>query len=226
MWHRVGSRRRSHSGFSNQQALLAILVAFPLGMISLGIILNLFIKPSERQASKSAETKQTRSDDTAILNHPSRKSISVEPTSDNSILDMGASLTGARIRLLANTIRKGEKDTHAFTCQLGDTKIDAIANCSDGSWISYPERQLNRPQSPATERMLMRICGTSAERALPSVAFVHDPPGNVRVTPAGDFQCTIDSKSTIRVSQLDGDWYSTTACGREGFIHRSQLKLE
>ena len=225
MWQRVKGRTVSHSGFSNQQALLAILIAFPLGIISIGIILNLLIKPSAEQASKSTETKQTQSEDSAILNPPSRKSNSVEPTSDNSILDMGASLTGARIRLLTNTIRKGEKDTHAFTYQLGDTKIDAIANCSDGSWITYPERQLNRPQSPATQQMLIRICGTSDDRALPGIAFVHDPPSNIRVTPAGGFQCSIDSKRTIRVGQLNGDWYSTTACGREGFIHRSQLKF-
>lgn len=225
MWQRVKGRTVSHSGFSNQQALLAILIALPLGMISIGIILNLFIKPSAEQASRSTETKQTKSGDPAILNSPSRKSHSIEPTSDNSVLNMGASLSGAPIRLLINSIQKGEKDTHTFTYQLGDTRIDAIANCSDGSWITYPERQLNRPQSPATEQVLMRVCGNSAGRALPGVAIVHDPPSNVRTTPGGGFQCSIDSKRTIRVGELNGDWYSTTACGQDGFIHRSQLKF-
>lgn len=225
MWQRVKGRTVSHSGFSNQQALLAILIAFPLGLISIGIILNLLIKPSAEQASKSTETKQTQSEDSAILNPPSSKSHSVETTSDKSILDMGASLNGEPIRLLVNSILKGEKDTHTFTYQLGDTRIDAIANCSDGSWITYPERQLNRPQSPATEQMIMRVCDNSAGHALPDVALVHDPPSNVRATPGGDFQCSIDSKRTIRVGQLNGDWYSTTVCGREGFIHRSQLKF-
>lgn len=194
-------------------------------MISIGIILNLLIEPSTEKASRSKETKQAKSGDTSILNPPSRKSHSIEPTSDDSVLNMGASLRGATIRLLVNSIRKGEKDIHTFPYQLGDTRIVTIANCSDGSWITYPERRLNHPQSPATEQMLMRACGNSTERALPGVALVHDPQSNVRATPAENFQCSIDSKRTIRVVQLNGDWYSTTACGQDGFIHRSQLKF-
>ena len=85
--------------------------------------------------------------------------------------------------------------------------------------------ELNRPQSPATEQMLIRACGNSAGRSFPGVALVQDPPSIVRVIPAGGFQYTIDSKHTIRVGQLNGDWYSTTACSREGFIHRGQLKF-
>ena len=49
---------RTVVGFSNQQALLALLIAFPLGLIGVGIVLAVAIKP---QASSIAEASNNRS---------------------------------------------------------------------------------------------------------------------------------------------------------------------
>lgn len=225
MRHCAADRRRSISGFSNQQALLAILVAFPLGLIALGLILNMLKEPSQHQPSAPPTAKQGQSENPRTNNSSSQKTGSAASISDNSVLDLGAAVDGTPIRLLLKSIRHGEGNTHTFTYRLGDATIEAMANCDNRTWISYPERQLNRPQSPATEQMLIHVCDGIAERDLPEVAIVHDPPSNIRVTPAGSFLCTINSKRTIRVGQLVGEWYPTSVCGREGFIHRSQLQF-
>jgi hypothetical protein len=219
------TRRRSDSGFSNQQALLAILVAIPVGLIGLGLILNMLNKPSLQQRPVQPAAEPTQQESLLTPDPPSKQTESTEPTPDNSFLDLGDSVSGAPIRLLLNSIRPGEGSTRAFTYQLGNATVKAIANCADRSWISYPERRINWPQSPATEQLLMRVCGGSAEPALAGVAIVHDPPSNVRDRPNGASQCTIESRRTIRVGQTSGDWYETTACGGKGFIHRSQLQF-
>jgi serine/threonine-protein kinase len=218
-------KRRSNSGFTNQQALLAILLVFPLGLIALGLILNVIKRPSLQPVPMPPAAKQTEPLNQAAPNPPSKETVSAEPIPNNLILDLGASVSGEPIRLLLNSIRRGDKSTRAFTYQLGDATIEAMADCGDRSWISYPERRLNRPQSPATEQMLVRVCDGSDGGELPGVATVYDPPSNVRVTPEGAFLCTIDSRRIIRVGQPSGDWYPTSACGREGFMHRSQLQF-
>jgi hypothetical protein len=53
------SRRLSHAtaGFSNQQALLALLIAFPIGLIGLGLVLTAVNQRSDRSISQTpAET--------------------------------------------------------------------------------------------------------------------------------------------------------------------------
>lgn len=228
MRHRTKARCQSNSGFSYQQTLLALLVAFPLGLIALGVLLNALNKSSPQQATshtKPPAGSQTDNASSPTSNTPSNKTASTEQIQDNSVLELGASSSGASIRLLLKSIRPGEGGGRAFTYQLGNTTIEAIANCVDHSWISYPERRLNRPQSPATEQMLIQVCEGSDRNTLPGVAIVHDPPSNVRVTPNGAFLCTINSRQTIRVGQPRADWYPTAACGRAGFIHRSQLQF-
>lgn len=228
MWNRTKIRWLSNGGFSNQQALLALLVAFPLGLIALGVLLNVLNKSSPQQATSQAAPlagSQTQNASPPISNTSSYNTAPTEQVQDNSILELGTSSSGESIRLLLKSIRHGEGGRSAFTYQLGNATIEAIANCADRSWISYPERRMNRPQSPATEQMLTRVCDGSDKNTLPGVAIVHDPPSNIRVTPNGAFLCAIDSRRTIRVGQPRADWYPTAACGPAGFIHRSQLQF-
>jgi serine/threonine protein kinase, bacterial len=62
-------------------------------------------------------------------------------------------------------------------------------------------------------------------RQIKEVGQVIDPPANVRASPNGAVLCQISAKITIQIEDLGGDWYGTEACGRPGFIHRSQLKF-
>jgi len=228
MRNHTKAKSPSNHGFSNQQALLALLVAFPLGLIALGVLLNVLNKSSPKQATSQAAPpagSQTQNASSPISNTSSNNTAPTEQVQDNTILELGASSSGAAIRLLLKSIRHGEGGRSAFTYQLGNATIEAIANCADRSWISYPEHRINRPQSPATEQMLIRVCEGSDRNTLPGIAIVHDPPSNVRVTPNGAFLCTIVAKRTIRVGQPRADWYPTAACGRAGFIHSSQLQF-
>ncbi|MCV3212987.1 hypothetical protein OGM63_05500 [Plectonema radiosum NIES-515] len=57
-------------------------------------------------------------------------------------------------------------------------------------------------------------------------AVVIDPPSNVRVKPNGGIICAIRSQASIAVSDYRNGWYKTDACGRSGFIHQSQIRLQ
>jgi hypothetical protein len=51
---------QSNHGLSNQNALLAMLLVFSLGLIALGLILNVLNKPSPQQATAHPATTQTQ----------------------------------------------------------------------------------------------------------------------------------------------------------------------
>lgn len=137
------------------------------------------------------------------------------------------------------SINKRDNQYREFQYQIGNSTVQALANGTDQSWTSYPERQVNRPQSPATERMLGLVCGTTRltnqppstsvsnprSATYPGTAIVFAPPSNVRSKPGGEFLCTVDSERTIPVGQAQGEWYPTSACGEQGFIHRSQVRF-
>lgn len=62
-------------------------------------------------------------------------------------------------------------------------------------------------------------------------ALVHTPPSNVRESPAGKVICVIRQKKTImiqgstNITDDDGEWIRTNACGKPGVIHSSQINM-
>lgn len=235
----AGPSRRSE-GFTKAQALLALMVVFPLGMIGVGLILHVVLQTRTATAPK-APSSPSQSAPPAPSPTAAAPQESPQPTPANaapkpnpSVVELGQASTGAPIRLLMGSINQRDAQFREFTYQLGNDSVQAMANCTDQSWTSYPERQVNRPQSPATERMLALVCGTApsvaapsptADASFPGVAIVFDPPSNVRRQPGGGFLCTIDTRRSIRVGQAQGDWYPTSACGTRGFIHKSQVRF-
>lgn len=243
-WYaRSGTSPRAE-GFTKLQAALLLLLGVSLGLVGVGLILLAVLqnksayeapakpsKPSTATAPAAAPEQATASapaDDQSAFNPA--------PPRSTEVVNLGSSVTGAPIRLLMGSINQRDAQFREFTYQLGNETVQALANCSDHSWISYPERQLNRPQSAATERMLNTVCTSAgslgaappapaASAAFPGVAIVFDPPSNVRSAPGGGFLCAIDSRRTIRVGQLQGSWYPTSACGSTGFIHKSQVRF-
>ena len=107
-----------------------------------------------------------------------------------------------------------------FTYYLDDEPIASRANCTSGSWTTFPERQTHLPQSRATQSMIGSVC-----RAVAELAVVFAPPSNIRDVPNGDILCTIEETGNLSVFGSTGSWYYTNACGSFGVIHSSQIRL-
>ena len=142
----------------------------------------------------------------------------------------GNAVGGQAVNVDLNSIRQVSAQSLDFTYYLGSTAIYAQANCLGGYWVTFPERQTNRPQSPATQRMLSKVCsylasGRSAQSPGPGVAIVFDPPSNVRSTPNGAIQCSVRSRQTINIYGKEGQWYLTDYCGSTGYIHEGQVRF-
>jgi len=56
----VIQRRPTAAGFSNQQALLVLLIAFPLGLIGLGIVLTILTKPASQSIAEAPNESSTQ----------------------------------------------------------------------------------------------------------------------------------------------------------------------
>ena len=56
----VVQRHSTAAGFSNQQALLVLLIAFPLGLIGLGIVLTILTKPASQSIAETPNESSTQ----------------------------------------------------------------------------------------------------------------------------------------------------------------------
>lgn len=113
-----------------------------------------------------------------------------------------------------------------FVYFLGSEKIYSQANCQAGTWTTFPEKTVSRPQSQATQTMLNAVCqnrGQNQTRA--TQAFIVDPPSNVRDSPNGRILCSLNSRTAINTYGAKGNWYYTDACGQMGMIHSSQIRF-
>ena len=96
--------------------------------------------------------------------------------------------------------------------------------------MSFPERQINRPQSGGTQRMLSKVCSylggiSNTDHSSAGAALVFNPPSNIRLTPNGAILYSVRSRTYIDVYGRSGQWYSTDFCGSPGYAHESQLKF-
>lgn len=55
---------------------------------------------------------------------------------------------------------------------------------------------------------------------------VFDPPSNVRSSPNGTVICSVSSTKTINLFGSSNGWYITDACGKRGYIHNSQVRVQ
>jgi len=65
-----------------------------------------------------------------------------------------------------------------------------------------------------------------------TTAVIIDPPTNIRSTPNGTIICVMRQRGTVvnilgstNVTDNNGTWYYTDACGRQGVIHSSQIRF-
>jgi hypothetical protein len=142
----------------------------------------------------------------------------------------GTAVGGQAVNVDLGSIRQVSSQSLDFTYYLGREQIYAQANCRGGYWVTFPERQINRPQSSATQRMLSKVCSyldsvSRSQDPAPGVAIVYDPPSNIRSTPNGAIMCSVRSRQTINIYGREGQWYVTDFCGGRGYIHQGQLRF-
>lgn len=142
----------------------------------------------------------------------------------------GTAAGGQAVNVDLNSIRQVSDQSLDFTYYLGQTAVYAQANCRGGYWVTFPERQTNRPQSAATQRMLSKVCSYLANGRVGQSfgsrsAIVFDPPSNVRSRPNGTIQCSVRARQEISIYGKEGQWFLTDYCGRTGYIHESQVRF-
>ncbi|MBF2098825.1 MAG: serine/threonine protein kinase [Gloeomargaritaceae cyanobacterium C42_A2020_066] len=98
-------------------------------------------------------------------------------------------------------------------------------------WVGVDAPQPSPSPNPS-------VAPTAQPTALPSplatpppesrmgVAYVFDPPSNVRDKPEGAVLCTVAEMRPIDLYGQVGEWYRTDVCGPAGFIHTSQLSFQ
>lgn len=142
----------------------------------------------------------------------------------------GTASNGQAVNVDLGSIRQVSSTSLDFAYYLGYSRVYAQVNCQGGFWVSFPERQVNRPQSGATQRMISKVCSYLGGMSTPSrssagAALVFDPPSNIRSSPNGVIICSVRSRSCIHVGARSGQWYATDACGSPGYIHQNQLRF-
>jgi len=141
----------------------------------------------------------------------------------------GTAVAGQSLNVDLCSISPASPKSVDFIYYLGNEKVVSQANCIQGTWISFPERQVNRPQSQATQRMLEIVCSyrVYSQRRTSRVrsAIVFDPPSNVRASPNGSILCAVRERSTINLYGSVGSWYYTNVCGTMGVIHSGQIRF-
>lgn len=137
----------------------------------------------------------------------------------------GTASTGESVNVDLCSLSRASSRSVDFVYYLGEERIISQANCESGSWTTFPEKEVHRPQSQATQRMIEVVCSYSS---IPQTerAVVFAPPSNVRDTPNGNILCSIDRAISIDVYGSTGDWYYTDACGSMGVIHSSQIRFQ
>ncbi len=173
--------------------------AFALAAVStIGLSTGTFIGQTQARPIKSASEVQARSCHRYV----------------------GDSASGQEVTVNLCSISPMSNRQVDFTYYLDDEPIASRADCTSGSWTTFPERQTHLPQSRATQSMISSVC-----RGVAELAVVFAPPSNVRDSPNGAILCTLEATGNLSVFGSTGDWYYTDACGPFGVIHSSQIKL-
>ena len=133
---------------------------------------------------------------------------------------MGNSVSGQAITVDVCSISRASEQSLDFIYYLGQEAIVSQANCTNGTWTTFPERVRHQPQSQATQRMVSTVC-----RGLAELAVVFAPPSNVRTSPNGPILCTLEQTGSLNIYGSTDSWYYTDACGPFGVIHSSQIRL-
>ena len=70
----------------------------------------------------------------------------------------GTAVAGQKVNLNKCSIDRVSSTSIDFVYYLGSKKFRSQANCNDGTWTTFADRQVHRPQSQATQNMLDVVC--------------------------------------------------------------------
>ena len=73
----------------------------------------------------------------------------------------GTAVEGQKVNLNTCSIDKVSYRSIDFTYYLGNKKFRSQANCNNGTWTTFSDRQVHRPQSQATQNMLNVVCSST-----------------------------------------------------------------
>jgi hypothetical protein len=141
----------------------------------------------------------------------------------------GSAVEGQAVNVDLCSVSPRSSGTVAFTYSLGSKKMKSEANCDSGTWTTLSDRDVHRPQSLATEKMLSKVCGdrgsSHSSTSQAGAAIVFDPPSNIRSAPNGGILCSVKGKTTINIYGSNGSWYNTDVCGTMGVISADQIRF-
>jgi hypothetical protein len=146
----------------------------------------------------------------------------------SQIYNAGQSSNGQSIKVDLGSISRASYRSVDFVYYLGNERVQSQANCEAGTWTTFPEKEVHRPQSQATQNMLNVVCRDATASNPVSrtrTAVVFDPPSNVRTEPGGDILCSVRSRTVINIYGSTGSWYYTDVCGGMGVIDSSQIRF-
>jgi serine/threonine protein kinase, bacterial len=170
----------------------------------------------------------------AIAAPTSNSTISSQPNIQSSCgYYAGEAVTGQAVNVDLCSITTNNSDKVGFVYYLGGKRMGSAANCSNGTWTTLADQQVNRPLSPATQKMLDSVCsrrqaGSSKSSFANSQvvkAIVFAPPTNIRESPDGKILCSVNKRVTINTYGVSDSWYKTDVCGSMGVIQADQLKF-
>jgi hypothetical protein len=142
----------------------------------------------------------------------------------------GKAATGESVTVNLDSVQVAQRSlglkqppAYFFTYQIGRDRIQAFTACN-GQYFTSTDRgdtykNLVKPSSNATWKMLDRVCSYRVQRAQ-----VFAPPSHVRMGPAGNVICTLRNTARITTYGQAGEWFYTDACGKLGMIHVSQIR--
>lgn len=138
----------------------------------------------------------------------------------------------------ARAAQQGDSDALAALTQLSNANVLVAANSASAASQAEPlkSEKVSEKSTKDTDKASKSVSKreTKDQDAKESEktdtktrkAVVFDPPSNVRTKPDGNkVLCTVEAKRTIKVSGT-GEWLKTDACGKQGYIHRKQLRFK
>ena len=72
----------------------------------------------------------------------------------------GTAVEGQKVNLNTCSIDKVSYASIDFTYYLGNKKFRSQANCNNGTWTTFSNGRVHRPQSQATQNMLNVVCSS------------------------------------------------------------------
>lgn len=190
------------------------------------------ISPKVQVANQNSVTEEPQkpSKSTKTQTPPESSSKAAQSVSSACNYEAGRSVDGQIINVDLCSVNPNFSGNLSFVYYLNQERIESEANCANGTWITFPEKQVNYPQSNATKKMLDKVCSGKSSSSNSVIsgagsAIVIDPPSNVRNVPNGKIICSVNEESAIKIYGSSGDWYNTDICGSMGVIHKSQLRF-